>query len=199
MSRSWKLEIAAALSAVTMCVASAAHASTVKSWNGSDSFNGTAVGSGDEITFSGFTSNQLTLITGNGTYEASTHNGNGVNTTFNLWLDLNGTWTSIDTWSTSNTHEQLLSGLSTPISFASSTVTGIALTASSTGSEDDPSFDSFKNWGDWEDGGNNAEQFTFNSVTATPLPATLPLFAGGLGFVGYLTRRRNKKVVPAAA
>lgn len=27
---------------------------------------------------------------------------------------------------------------------------------------------------------------------ATPLPATLPLFAGGLGFVGYLTRRRKK-------
>jgi hypothetical protein len=33
---------------------------------------------------------------------------------------------------------------------------------------------------------------------ATPLPATLPLFAGGLGFVGYLTRRR-KKAAPAAA
>jgi hypothetical protein len=29
-------------------------------------------------------------------------------------------------------------------------------------------------------------------VTATPLPATLPLFAGGLGFVGYLTRRRKQ-------
>jgi hypothetical protein len=28
--------------------------------------------------------------------------------------------------------------------------------------------------------------------TATPLPATLPLFAGGLGFVGYLARRRKK-------
>jgi hypothetical protein len=27
--------------------------------------------------------------------------------------------------------------------------------------------------------------------TATPLPATLPLFAGGLGLVGYLTRRRK--------
>jgi hypothetical protein len=29
-------------------------------------------------------------------------------------------------------------------------------------------------------------------VSATPLPATLPLFAGGLGFVGYLTRRRKR-------
>jgi hypothetical protein len=36
---------------------------------------------------------------------------------------------------------------------------------------------------------------------STPLPATLPLFAGGLGFVGYLTRRRKQsaKQVLAAA
>jgi len=29
-------------------------------------------------------------------------------------------------------------------------------------------------------------------VSATPLPATLPLFAGGLGFVGYLAKRRKQ-------
>ncbi len=29
-------------------------------------------------------------------------------------------------------------------------------------------------------------------VSATPLPATLPLFAGGVGFVGYLTHRRKR-------
>jgi hypothetical protein len=29
-------------------------------------------------------------------------------------------------------------------------------------------------------------------VNATPLPATLPLFAGGLGFVGYLAKRRKQ-------
>jgi hypothetical protein len=48
--------------------------------------------------------------------------------------------------------------------------------------------------------GNNYDEFgptgfgvgTF-ALTATPLPATLPLFAGGLGFVGYLTRRRNNR------
>lgn len=28
-------------------------------------------------------------------------------------------------------------------------------------------------------------------VSATPLPAALPLFAGGLGFVGYLARRKR--------
>lgn len=33
-----------------------------------------------------------------------------------------------------------------------------------------------------------------NSPSTTPLPATLPLFAGGLGFLGYLARhRRNAK------
>ena len=31
-----------------------------------------------------------------------------------------------------------------------------------------------------------------DAAAATPLPATLPLFAGGLGFVGYLTRRKRK-------
>jgi hypothetical protein len=39
------------------------------------------------------------------------------------------------------------------------------------------------------------------TAATTPLPATLPLFAGGLGFVGYLTRRRKQsaKQVLAAA
>jgi hypothetical protein len=32
----------------------------------------------------------------------------------------------------------------------------------------------------------------------TPLPAALPLFAGGLGLVGMLARRRNKYAVAAA-
>jgi hypothetical protein len=29
-------------------------------------------------------------------------------------------------------------------------------------------------------------------LVATPIPASLPLFAGGLGFVGYLSRRRKR-------
>jgi hypothetical protein len=36
-------------------------------------------------------------------------------------------------------------------------------------------------------------------TSTTPLPATLPLFAGGLGFVGYLTRRRKRAQAIAAA
>ena len=30
-------------------------------------------------------------------------------------------------------------------------------------------------------------------LSATPLPASLPLFAGGLGFVGYLAKRRKTR------
>jgi len=37
------------------------------------------------------------------------------------------------------------------------------------------------------------------SVTATPLPAALPLFAGGLGALGLLGWRRKKKAAPVAA
>ena len=37
-----------------------------------------------------------------------------------------------------------------------------------------------------------------DTPTATPLPATLPLFAGGLGFVGYLTRRKKRGTSPLA-
>lgn len=32
----------------------------------------------------------------------------------------------------------------------------------------------------------------FALVSPTPLPATLPLFVGGLGFIGYLTRRKKR-------
>jgi hypothetical protein len=31
-----------------------------------------------------------------------------------------------------------------------------------------------------------------SAISATPLPATLPLFAGGLGMVGWLTRRKKR-------
>jgi hypothetical protein len=35
------------------------------------------------------------------------------------------------------------------------------------------------------------------AVSATPLPAALPLFAGGLGFVGFLARRRKGTALAA--
>ena len=36
-------------------------------------------------------------------------------------------------------------------------------------------------------------------ITATPRPAALPLFAGGLGFVGFLTRRKKRNGQALAA
>ena len=36
-------------------------------------------------------------------------------------------------------------------------------------------------------------------LTPTPLPATLPLLAGGLGFVGYLAKRRKQNTKQALA
>jgi hypothetical protein len=40
---------------------------------------------------------------------------------------------------------------------------------------------------------------SFVSVSATPLPAALPLFAGGLGVIGLLARRRKQKNAAALA
>jgi hypothetical protein len=39
---------------------------------------------------------------------------------------------------------------------------------------------------------------TFTPVSTTPLPAALPLFAGGLGMVGLLSRRRRRKALAVA-
>jgi len=38
-----------------------------------------------------------------------------------------------------------------------------------------------------------------NDVSATPLPATLPLFAGGLGLVGLIAGRKKRKAVGTIA
>jgi len=194
MLRFWKIEFAAALSAAVICLASGAQATTVN-WTGNDAFNN----SGNSITFTGFTSSQLTSISGEGTYEASrssTFPFNAVSTTFNLLIDLNGIWTSILTWTSSDSSEQNLSDLSTPIHFASGTVTGLELTVNPAGTSDDPTFDNFDFF---HRDDLNQEQFTFNNVTTTPLPAALPLFAGGLGLVGMFARRRKQKASAIAA
>jgi hypothetical protein len=45
----------------------------------------------------------------------------------------------------------------------------------------------------------NPATFTVTEVTATPLPAALPLFAGGLGALGLLAWRRKRKNAAFAA
>jgi hypothetical protein len=54
------------------------------------------------------------------------------------------------------------------------------------------SVDAFVTWESFEGEGLTLTYTYGPAVSATPLPATLPLFAGGLGFVGYLTRRRKR-------
>jgi hypothetical protein len=45
---------------------------------------------------------------------------------------------------------------------------------------------------------NGEDTFQIN-IGTTPLPATLPLFAGGLSFVGFLAKRRKQNAKPAIA
>jgi hypothetical protein len=46
--------------------------------------------------------------------------------------------------------------------------------------------------------GDNGGSFTVNPISTTPLPAALPMFAGGLGMVGFLARRKKQKALAAA-
>jgi hypothetical protein len=77
----------------------------------------------------------------------------------------------------------LLSSIATPISFANGLVTGIELAVN-------PSV------GFGYHGFNTSEHFSFNT---TPLPAALPLFASGLGGLGYLSWRRRKRRAASTA
>jgi hypothetical protein len=45
------------------------------------------------------------------------------------------------------------------------------------------------------DSSGDTASFSFNGPAATPLPAALPLFAGGLGFIGLLALRKRKNAV----
>ena len=51
----------------------------------------------------------------------------------------------------------------------------------------------------FDNSGSFVAVFSISETATTPLPATLPLFAGGLGFVGYLTRRKKRAQAVAAA
>ena len=193
MLNSWKIAVGVALSVTALCFCSGAQASIVD-WNGQDSFNN----SSNSIAFTPFTADQLTSISGPGTYEASVNRyGQGVSTTFTLAIDLNSIWTTIDTWTTSDTNEQLLSDLSTPLDFATGLVSGIKLSENPAGSDGDPTYSNFNSFDYW-DWQSEQEQFTFNNVSSTPLPATLPLFGSVIG-AGFLGLRRRRKALPAAA
>jgi len=187
-----------ACAAFAIGTANYAQASTVVHWTGQNGFTT------DQISFTGFTANQLSNIAGDGTYTSSSYfnfftwSEVPMNTTFNLELKLNGAWTTVSTWTLDSLNNVKLSTLTTPINFATSTVSGIELTAS-------PNYFG-NNYNDmnlslYDDCGRDGvqETFTFNNVATTPLPATLPLLAGGLGFVGFLARRRKGSAEHAVA
>jgi hypothetical protein len=63
-------------------------------------------------------------------------------------------------------------------------------------------FSSLSTNGDINDtGGNGADLLVYGGAipTATPLPAALPLFAGGLGWMGLFGRARKRKKAAATA
>jgi hypothetical protein len=71
------------------------------------------------------------------------------------------------------------------------TVTGYGF-ATLTGFDNTPGFFSLTSQGT---SGTNVSFST--TVNATPLPAALPLFAGGLGVIGLVARRRKRNRVAA--
>ena len=175
----------------SLAFGAAANASTTVSWNGFSDFNSAS------ISFAPISANQLTSISGPGTYE-----GVGYTTTsFSLYLDLNGSWTDVLNWSVpavpkgANPPEHLLSSISTPINFSSALVSGIKLTSSPSGQWFDPNYETFSQW--WCD--SNSETFTFTNTSiggggqgTTPLPAAAWMFGSVLAGAGGLQRWRGR-------
>jgi hypothetical protein len=90
--------------------------------------------------------------------------------------------------------------LSTVVSQASGTATWVAFSMDFTATSDSSTLSFVDTLGAFDAGiyldDVDVEQV---NVSATPLPATLPLFAGGLGLVGFLTKRRKSAKQALAA
>ncbi len=132
-----------------------------------------------ETTFAGFTANQIVGITGGGYLH-----DHGNPTTFQLQLLLNGTYTTVASFtSTGDYVDRLLMNAfgPAPISFASSTVTGIRLL-------DTPEVG---NGYHGMYGSNLASgDTTFQFASAVPEPGTVSMLGAGLGLLVY---RRFRK------
>jgi len=143
------------------------------------------------MTFSPFVSNELTSVTffsNISFFGPYFHDGVG-----NAYIDLydGSNWVNIYTkiFPPNDLTNYFLTGL-TPISFSTMTVSGIRFSSSDSITH----FHNFANPASCSDCFTN---FNFNDVAATPLPAALPLFAGGIGLIGLLARRRKRKALAA--
>ena len=183
---------AAVLSGSVFIPGSPASAATVVNWTGANKFNDS------NITFTGFTANELTAIGGSAMYEGCC--SNNITTSFSLLIRLNGNWTDIFDWQYKpDETPKLLSSLLPPaITFATGLVSGIMLTSNPNGSpsgdynytnfnfvtylsRDDyyiqhkseydhrgMSYDDYLHCGDYENYVRNMATFTFDTQTGPP-------------------------------
>jgi hypothetical protein len=128
-----------------------------------------------ELSFSGFTANALLSISGNGTWGSN----DKPNRALTISVRLDGAWTEIYNSGQVPAFSPtvLLSALDTPMLFEPGVITGLMLATV----------------GDVNYAFHNmiGMQFTFG-LTATPLPAALPLFGGGLALMALLSWRRRR-------
>lgn len=125
------------------------------------------------ISFSGILTNEITGITGTGFY----HNHGDLSDIFAMDVLLDGVWTNVWSDQPSSNIAYYLSGIATPITFATGLVTGIRLSVIN---------------GTVNQGFHSMDQttFTFADVSPVPLPASLPLLFGALA-LGLSMRRRS--------
>jgi len=168
--------IAIAMSMAALQPASQAEAATVVTWDAPapDDFDS------GRFTFTGFTANALTAISGLGFYQDG-----GADRIFSLELQLDGAWITIGSTDPGDgpfSHE-LLSDIDAPLLFTSALVTGIGFFV------DAPVGFAFNDL--------TRTQFTFDTVAETPLPAALPLFGTGLGMIGLFGWRKRRRAAPS--
>jgi hypothetical protein len=192
-SANFHMKLPTILSSLVLALGLTCSASAVTiNWNGSTDFND------NTITFSGFTANTLTDITGSGTLSSGRNVGL---VTGYLDLYINGSWVNIwsgsvdDDWHTANPSSISLASILTPITFTSGTITGLRLTSNPNGDVHDGNGYNYNDVGGWNCQSDTS--FIFNTVTSnTPIIPTpdagssIVLLGSALAALGFIARRR---------
>ena len=178
----------AVLSAICLVSAASARADTVFDFSYSGDMGGNAFSGSGTITATDNGNGTFTAVSGSGT---STEAGN---LTLEPAGNYNNTLAPTDVLSSDN------------ILFPSGTpqldTTGIVFEGTSPPLDPNSVFVNiyqngsgytyFNNYDSFPNGSTNDVTFSLNEVSATPLPATLPLFAAGLGLFGAFSRKKKK-------